>query len=193
LIWNDAVAYVKWLGQKTGKPYRPLSEAEWEYVARARTMPGSYPRFSFGDNERDLCQYGNFFDQMARASIKTGIQTATAAPCNDGHFYTAPAGHYKPNAFGLYDMFGNADQWTIDCWHRTYDGAPADGSPWTTGCTINLPTLYGESESDVALNQRIVRGGGWFVVALAPTVRNSRPKTLAMSDTGFRVARTFAP
>jgi hypothetical protein len=128
---------VDWLAKKTGKPYRLLSEAEWEYAARGRTSPGAYPRFWFGNDEKDLCRYGNFADQ------KYGVSDA---PCNDGYDHTSPAGHYAPNAFGLYDMLGNAWQWTADCHHDSYNGAPADGSAWTTGCSDSY---------------RVVRGGSW--------------------------------
>jgi len=54
--WGDARAYVDWIAKKTGKPYRLLSEAEFEYAARGRTSPGMYPRFWFGDDEKDLCR-----------------------------------------------------------------------------------------------------------------------------------------
>ncbi len=65
--------------------------------------------------------------------------------CSDGYVYTAPVGSFKPNAFGLYDMLGNASQWLEDCWHDNYVGAPTDGSAWTTGdCT-----------------RHISRGGSW--------------------------------
>jgi formylglycine-generating enzyme required for sulfatase activity len=57
--WNDARAYVTWLKKKTGKNYRLLSESEWEYAAREQTSPGTYPRYFFGDDEKDLCRFGN--------------------------------------------------------------------------------------------------------------------------------------
>jgi formylglycine-generating enzyme required for sulfatase activity len=132
---DDANAYANWLAKKTGKPYRLLSEAEWEYAARGRTSPGNYPRFWFGDDEKDLCQYGNL-----------GKQTV-GPPCNSPYANTSPAGHYQPNDFGLYDMFGNAWQWTVDCWHGDYKGAPADGSAWTAGCDNN--------------RERVIRGTGF--------------------------------
>jgi formylglycine-generating enzyme required for sulfatase activity len=168
LSWDDAKAYVDWLTQKTGKPYRLLSEAEWEYAARSRTSPGAYPRFWFGDDEKDLCRYGNFADQRAGNSV---------APCDDGYVWTSPAGHYEPNAFGLYDMFGNAWQWTADCWHDVYEDAPADGSAWTSG----------------ACSEHVVRGGS----------RKEKPELLRAAhrsrgplghySVGFRLARTLTP
>src|SRR5262249_7105541 len=114
VTWDDAKAYVVWLAKKTGKPYRLLTDAEWEYSARGRLSPGAYPRFWFGDDEKDLCRYGNGADQTARDRIEAA-KNWTVAPCNDGHAYTSPAGRYEPNAFGLYDMAGNALQWTEDC------------------------------------------------------------------------------
>src|SRR5262249_26254380 len=84
--WNDAKAYVDWIAKKTGKPYRLLSEAEFEYAARGRTSPGTYPRFWFGDDEGDLCKYGNFWDRQA----------GNSGACNDGYDRTSPAGHYQP-------------------------------------------------------------------------------------------------
>jgi formylglycine-generating enzyme required for sulfatase activity len=166
--WDDANAYANWLAKKTGKPYRLPSEAEWEYAARGRTSPGAYPRFWFGDDEKDLCRYGNFHDQKAGNS---------GAPCNDGYDYTSPVGHYQPNAFGLYDMFGNAWQWTADCWHGNYDGAPRDGTAWTTGgCG----------------DGRVVRGGSWVngprILRAAVRVRVTNTNV-----NGFRVARTLPP
>jgi formylglycine-generating enzyme required for sulfatase activity len=132
LNWNDATAYVDWLARKTGKTYRLLTEAEWEYAARARTEPGTYPRYSFGNDEKDLCRYGNGADQTAKSSIPNA-KDWTVAPCNDGYAYTSPVGSFAANGFALYDMQGNASQWTEDCWHDTYAGASSDGSAWTTG------------------------------------------------------------
>jgi formylglycine-generating enzyme required for sulfatase activity len=158
--WDDANAYAKWVGIKTGKFYRLLSEAEWEYAARGRMSPGAYPRFWFGDDETDLCRYGNGAGLESRESVAAALPGANPianAPCDDGYAYTSPAGHYQANAFGLYDMAGNASQWTADCFQRSYDGVPTDGSALTTGvCPIG----------------HVVRGGSWYAI---PPRRHPRP------------------
>ncbi len=176
VTWNDAKAYVDWLAKKTGKGYRLLSEAEWEYAAHGQTSPGAYPRFWFGDDEKDLCRYGNGADWTALARIPW-MRDRHAAPCDDGYAYTAPAGHYQPNAFGLYDMAGNAWQWTEDCYHGSFLEAPADGSAWTTNCRSR---------------DRVSRGGSWYGSAnqdLRVTYRMNDDSAGFM--TGFRVARTL--
>jgi formylglycine-generating enzyme required for sulfatase activity len=175
VIWDDAKAYAEWLTKKTGKPYRLLSEAEFEYATRGRTSPGAYPRFSFGDDEKDLCRYGNFYDWKAGS----WIWSALSAPCDDGYANTSPAGHYQPNAFGLYDMVGNAWQWTEDCAHQNYTGAPTDGSAWTSG----------------GCRDRVLRGGSWSDGAwlLRAATRNSNTVTSSYNSLGFRVARTLTP
>jgi formylglycine-generating enzyme required for sulfatase activity len=179
LSWDDASAYVKWLSRRTGKPYRLLSEAEWEYAARGRTSSGAYPRFEFGDNEKDLCRYGNGADQKARDI--GWMKDWTFAPCSDGYAYTSPAGHYEPNAFGLYDMAGNAWQWTADCYHDSYmdKEVPADGSAWT---------------ADSCSDGRVSRGGSWssFPSSLRPARRGWNADGNVYNDTGFRAARTLA-
>ena len=109
--WHDAQAYVKWLREMTGHPYRLPSEAEWEYAIRARTKT----RFHWGYRAPDLCRYENSGD------------------CDDGWERTAPVGSFKANRFGLYDMAGNVSEWVEDCWHENYEGAPQDGSAWTKG------------------------------------------------------------
>jgi formylglycine-generating enzyme required for sulfatase activity len=86
--WDGAKALATWLSQRTGKPYRLLSEAEWEYAARA----GSTTRYYFGDDENDLCRYANVANCKGRV--------------------TAPVKNFKPNAFKLYDMTGNAWEWS---------------------------------------------------------------------------------
>jgi formylglycine-generating enzyme required for sulfatase activity len=103
--WNDAQAYVSWLAKKTGKPYRLLSEAEWEYAARA----GTTTRYPWGDEPG--ANRGNFLDSGSPWSGKQ----------------TAPVGSFAPNQFGLHDVIGNADEWVQDCWNDSYQGAPADG------------------------------------------------------------------
>jgi formylglycine-generating enzyme required for sulfatase activity len=110
--WRDiANEFLPWLSGKTGRRYRLLSEAEWEYAARA----GSGSRFYWGDDigkgwaNCDGC--GSRWDKQ-----------------------TAPAGSFAANAFGLHDMQGNASEWVEDCWHDDYVGAPSDGAAWISAC-----------------------------------------------------------
>ena len=175
--WDDARAYVDWIAKKTGKPYRLLSEAEFEYAARGRTLPGMYPRFWFGDDEKDLCRNANGGDQRARDSLQ-GVTLTIArsmAGCDDGYAYTSPAGRYTPNAFGLYDMAGNAWQWTADCGHGDYHGAPSDGSAWTIGSCIT----------------RVARGGAWNNIPWYLRAASRGWFAVAIDVIGFRVARTL--
>jgi formylglycine-generating enzyme required for sulfatase activity len=159
---DDAKAYVDWLVNKTGKSYRLLSEAEWEYAARGRTSPGDYPRFWFGDNEKEICRYAK----------------SNASSCKDRYEYTSPAGSYAPNLFGLYDMAGNAWQLTADCFHDSYDGAPADGSAWTTMCSSD---------------DRVVRGNAWHRDPGSLRAAERHGVSTEGNVGGFRVARTLAP
>jgi len=106
VIWDDTKQYVAWLSRVTGKEYRLLSEAEWEYAARA----GSQARFSFGDDDTQLGRYAWYRDNSDRK--------------------TQPVGKMAPNAFGLYDMHGNVFEWVEDLWHPTFEGAPSDGAAW---------------------------------------------------------------
>jgi formylglycine-generating enzyme required for sulfatase activity len=181
LSWNDANAYVAWLSKKTGKPYRLLTEAEWEYAARARTEPGSYPRYFFGDRDDDMCRYGNVADQTTKSKIggRSPFVVPTSFHCNDGNVYTARVGSFLPNAFGVYDMLGNASQRLEDCWHANYQGAPTDGSAWNSG----------------DCGWRVVRGGSWEdgPEELRAGRRGYNATEDRISDGGFRVARTLSP
>jgi formylglycine-generating enzyme len=125
-------------------PYRLLTEAEWEYAARAQTAPGTYPRYSFGNDDRTLCRYGNGADQNTKRGIAK--LSGPIAPCDDGYVYTSPVGTFAANGFGLYDMQGNAWEWIEDCYHNSYVGAPSDGTAWTSG----------------ACTRRVIRGGSWI-------------------------------
>jgi formylglycine-generating enzyme required for sulfatase activity/uncharacterized caspase-like protein len=177
LRWDDAKAYADWLASKTGKPYRLLSEAEWEFAARGRLRPGVYPRFWFGNNDRDLCRYGNGADQKARDSLAVDTAHWPVAPCNDGHARTSPAESFQSNPFGLYDMTGNALQWTADCWHPDYGGAPADGSAWTTR----------------RCRARVVRGASWNDSPMFHRAAHRSVLGGAYNYAGFRLARSLAP
>lgn len=104
--WDDAKAYVAWLSKRTGKPYRLLSESEWEYATRAGTTTPYYWGNEIGKNNANCIGCGSQWDKKQ----------------------TAPVGSFKPDKFGLYDMLGNVEQWVEDCYRGSYDGAPADGS-----------------------------------------------------------------
>jgi formylglycine-generating enzyme required for sulfatase activity len=106
--WDDAQAYVAWLSRMTGKTYRLLTEAEWEYAARA----GSQAAYSWGD--------------------EIGKGNANCGGCGSewDNKQTAPVGSFAANAFGLHDMHGNVLEWVEDCSHENYNGAPKDGSAW---------------------------------------------------------------
>jgi formylglycine-generating enzyme len=169
--WDDASAYARWLSQKTGKHYRLLTEAEWEYAARAGTTTTRF----WGDDGNRSCDYANGADLATRARVPATSQWPVA-DCNDRYAYTAPVGSYRANAFGLYDMLGNVGEWTQDCWNGSYSGAPTDGSAWAAGdCVL-----------------RVVRGGSWedAPVGLRAAYRVGSPTVIRVYTRGFRVART---
>ncbi|MES5481738.1 SUMF1/EgtB/PvdO family nonheme iron enzyme [Bradyrhizobium sp. INPA03-11B] len=109
--WSDARQYVTWLAERSKKPYRLPSEAEWEYAARG----GAQSKYWWGDQM-----------QPGHAGCKDCGGDSTAEQ-------PVKVGSFKPNPFGLYDMGGGVDQWVEDCWHRNYQGAPDDGAVWTGG------------------------------------------------------------
>jgi formylglycine-generating enzyme len=164
--WNDAKAFTTWLSKKTAKPYRLLTEAEWEYVARARTTTQYY----FGDRDSDFCRYGNGPDQSLKSKF-----SLPALSCDDGYVYTAPVGSFPPNAFGLYDMHGNVMQWVEDCGNSNYKNAPLNGLPWISG----------------DCKQRVERGGSWSFLSdmLTSSARLGIPLDSRFDTLGFRVAR----
>jgi formylglycine-generating enzyme required for sulfatase activity len=134
--WNDAQAYVEWLSLKTRHHYRLMTEAEYEYAARAGSTTARY----WGEIPDQACDYANVADLSFR-----GISATSVHNCDDHSEYTAPVGSYKPNGFDLYDMLGNVWEWTQDCYHDNYNGAPIDGSAWTSG----------------DCQKRVIRGGSW--------------------------------
>ena len=166
--WNDAKSYVDWLSKKTRQKYRLPSEAEWEYASRA----GGAGRYFFGDSSALLCKYGNGVD----ASSKFKWQNKT---CSDGYgARTSPVGSFLPNNFGLHDTIGNVWEWVEDCWNDNYNGAPIDGSSWTTGDCSNRGT----------------RGGSWLNDPrfLRSAHRNRLFKLYRKYNTGFRVAKEIS-
>jgi formylglycine-generating enzyme required for sulfatase activity len=152
--WSDAVAYAEWLSHETGARYRLLSEAEWEYAGRA----GTSTEFAFQLRERGDANYAHGLIPDQRSVTLRSV------------------GQFPPNAFGLYDMYGNVWEWTADCYAsygaagRTRDGA-----------------VYDRSECE----RRALRGGSYqyIVSRMRAATRGYRPPTWRSHDLGIRIAR----
>ncbi|WP_144139879.1 SUMF1/EgtB/PvdO family nonheme iron enzyme [Paraburkholderia sp. BCC1884] len=153
LSWDDAQQYVKWLAKTTGKPYRLPTEAEWEYADRG----GTTTTYWWGD-------------QMRKGS-------ANCKDCGDPWHKEGPetVGSFAPNPLGLYDMNGGVWEWTADCWHNSYQGAPADGIAWDSpGCEM-----------------RVIRGGSWREAGnyMLSATRFKYSAGVRQSQDGLRVAK----
>ncbi len=169
--WADARAYAAWLSGQAGAPYRLPSEAEWEYAARSGTTT---PRY-WGDRATEQCAHANGADRAAAVRFADWA----AAGCDDGVSYTAPAGSYAANGFGIHDMLGNVAEWVGDCWRNSYGGTePRDGAPWGSGESCGL---------------RVLRGGSWASPPddLRSAFRESNYANIRSHAIGFRVARTI--
>jgi formylglycine-generating enzyme required for sulfatase activity len=174
--WNDAQAYVQWLNSTAGGTgYRLLSEAEWEYVARAGT---ANTRFPWGDDVAftDVCAHANVGDYSAVKDVPR-FSSASWASCGDSFPYTAPA-HVFKNPFGLHNVIGNVWEWVEDPWHPTYAGAPTNGSIWTAG---------GDPVG------RVFRGGSWanHPVFLSASNRGRAGPAFSEEAIGFRLAKSL--
>jgi len=121
--WNDAIRFTQWLSRETGLQFNLPSESQWEYAARA----GGMKDYAWGND--------------------IGTNQAVCDGCSSqwDSISTAPVKSFAANAYGLYDMHGNVWEWTNDCWHDNYTGAPYDGSAWT----------------EKKCRQKVLRGGSW--------------------------------
>lgn len=155
--WEDAQSFVSWLSIHTGEDYRLLSEAEWEYVARAGSSSAYSWGSDIGSNRANCYGCGSRWDDSQ----------------------TAPVGSFSANAFGVYDMHGNVEEWVEDCWNGSFAESPADGSAWRSG----------ECERGV------LRGGSWTNIPrhLRSAFRLRLPTGGRLTFGGFRVARTLTP
>lgn len=165
--WEDAQAYIDWINGQTGGTYRLPTEAEWEYVARS----GSQHAYPWGDSADNGCKDANNGD----VNFARKYAGAKVANCDDGSQHTAPVGRYRPNAFGLYDVMGNVNEWTLDCGAPDYFHAPADGSAQLArGC-----------------DKRITRGGSWGTAAKDTRSANRMRYSAGDRDDsiGFRLVR----
>jgi formylglycine-generating enzyme required for sulfatase activity len=161
--WNDiSKEYLPWLSRRTGKKYRLLTEAEWEYAARAGTTT------AFATGKTITPDQANFEGNYTYGGSAKGVYRQK----------TLEVGSFQANAFGLYDMHGNAWEWVEDCYKDSYAGAPTDGSavPDTQRCP------------------RVLRGGSF---GNDPRNLRSASRLRYPPDyrfgVGFRVARTVTP
>ncbi len=168
--WEQAVEYTRWLSEVSGRNYRLLSEAEWEYAARA-----GRPRYRFfGLAPRELCRLANVYDLRSKAEYDFDWPHVG---CDDGFAGLAPVGSLQPNDFGLYDMLGNASEWALDCYNRSWRFAKIDGSAWLDGDCL----------------QRAYRGGSWLAnePRYLRTPDRYRYYRARSDDLGFRVGRSL--
>jgi len=158
VTWTEAAEFCERLAQTTGRTVRLPTEAEWEYACRA----GTKTRYSFGDNDADMYQYGNYADRTCTKPFGGPKDEAHS----DGHEQTAPVGSFKPNPWGLYDMHGNVWEWCADRGADSYDPGAA-----------------------AAENTRGLRGGCWNRPAAAcrSAYRNRNAMDFRGQNIGFRV------
>jgi formylglycine-generating enzyme required for sulfatase activity len=167
--FDDASAYAKWLSEQTGQKYRLPSEAEFEYVLRAGTQD-TYP---WGDGKPKKV-VGNLAGDGDLSTVSRRWGNAIPG-YRDAFWGPAPVRNFTVERFGTYDMVGNVSEWTQDCWHESYQRAPADGSAWVNpGCPM-----------------RTVRGASW--ASSLEQVRSASRTPMAPDTTsarlGFRVVR----
>jgi formylglycine-generating enzyme required for sulfatase activity len=163
ISWNDAEAFVAWLSNSTKTSYRLLSEAEREYVTRAGTTTPFWWGSSISTAQANYDGNYTYVDGSAG-----GWRKATVA-----------VDSFRPNPWGLYNVHGNVWEWVKDCSHRSYQGAPTDGSAWTAG----------------DCDRRILRGGSWQNAprSLRAADRNAEPAGLRGDSLSLRVARSLSP
>lgn len=168
--WEDASAYAAWLSTQSGQRYRLPSASEWEYAARAGGLSG----VPWGSAPMGACAVANVADQSARERFPGW----TTFGCADGFINTAPVGSFQANAYGLQDLFGNVFEWTEDCWHSNYVGAPEDGT----------------ARMDPPCTEHELRGGSWFSSPnyVRAAYRDHFAANYRTSTVGIRLARDLS-
>lgn len=164
--YADAKQFVAWLSKKTQKEYRLLTEAEWEYAARASAKFNPNPP-AFSTGPTIAFQQANYDANFTYAKGLGGLYRQK----------TVDVGTLPKNAFGLHEMHGNVWEWVEDCYKDSYEGAPVDGSAVNSSpCEL-----------------RILRGGAWnyHPQALRSAYRYATWPELRVNMAGFRVARSL--
>lgn len=113
IAYDDAVSYCNWLSEKEGKNYRLPTEEEWEFACRVNTNTS----WVSGNKSPNVYQSANIADQSIRTHYDSfGVATGW----NDGYAFSAPAGAFRPNLSGCYDMYGNLLEWCLDYFSKDY-------------------------------------------------------------------------
>jgi sulfatase modifying factor 1 len=176
ITWRDANRFCQWLSEEEEAKYRLPTEAEWEYACRA----GTSTRFFTGNDPLSLSGYANVLDEaMAAYDQRVSNSYGPALPINDGRVFTSRVSIYQPNAWGLYDMHGNAFEWCFDAYDPEVYQARAGGA--TDPKVTSSPA-----------GKRVVRGGSWLYGAYynRASDRFGADPAQRYNSTGFRVART---
>jgi formylglycine-generating enzyme required for sulfatase activity len=172
--WYDAKAFCEWLSRKSGKTVVLPTEAQFEYACRTGTNT-AYP---WGNSPGDGKGWANCADQSCKPELLKNFRDDAAKweffSWDDGFMFTAPVGSFKANAFGLFDMIGNACQWCSDWYDKDYYANSPKTDP------------HGPGSGDYF---RVVRGGGWqgFVRDCRSANRGERSLGARYEDVGFRV------
>jgi formylglycine-generating enzyme required for sulfatase activity len=180
--WQDAQDYTRWLSDRTRHQYRLLSEAEWEYAARA----GSASPYPWGPNANH--EHANYGADVCCSGIAAG---------RDAWVNTSPVDAFPPNAFGLFDMHGNALEWVEDCLAPSYADLPVDGSAYRADVSLRATGRLASLSGKPACDYRVLRGGDWGnpPAMIRSAYRNWGPPpgatlaTYRSGGVGFRVAR----
>jgi ribosome small subunit-dependent GTPase A len=181
ITWEQAMAFCRWLSERTGERVTLPTEAQWEWACRA----GSADAFSFGSLEADYSKHANVADKTLREfasnpyTVSRPLKKATKYDdwiprddrFRDGGLIAMPAGTYAPNAWGLREMHGNVFEWTRSA-YRPYPYSPDDGR--------NEPGAAGD---------RVVRGGSWRdrPVRCRAAFRLAHRRYQRVYNVGFRV------
>jgi formylglycine-generating enzyme required for sulfatase activity len=184
VTWQDAQEYARWLSQKTRHTYRLMTEAEWEYAARA----GSTTPYAWGTTASH--EYANYGADNCCSGASSG---------RDRWINTAPVGAFPPNAFGVHDMHGNVLEWVQDCFASSYAGLPTDGSSYETAVTLQLTGRFASLNGTNSCSYRMLRGGDWGnpPAFIRSAYRNFGPgpgaslQDYRSGGVGFRIARTL--